>query len=374
MGSIFSPPPPVVVSTPYQSASTGSTEIKPYAPVVPYIQNLLPSIQQTFTESPQLYTGSLVPATTAAQQQAQQMYMDLAQSVAPGLTAATQAGFGGLLQTALTPAEQSQLYQTQVGTIAQQARQMTERDKLQAQQQAIDAGQYGLGSTALGELETRQQQARQEAAQTAMSQAYQAAEAQRMSALSSIPGYAQNVMAAAITPASLYEAVGAQQQAQQQAELSDAARLAQQQQEAKRAQLVTLSNLFGGLAGLGSSTQMQQTTSGYGSQAFGGGPSPFMQMAQAAGTIGSMFAKPSASDIRLKTDIKRVGKLPNGLNVYTWEWNEEGKRVAKDQPTMGVIAQEVLEVLPEAVTKGSDGYLLVNYGKVLEEDALRGDN
>jgi len=372
MGGIFSPPPPVVVSTPFQSTTSGNTEIKPYAPVVPYIESLLPQIQQTFTQTPELYTGSLVPGVMPSTAQAQQQYLDVAQNLAPQLTAATQAGFGGLLQTALTPAEQSQLYQTQVGTIAQQARQMTERDKQMAQQQAIQAGQYGLGSTALGEMEALQQRERQVAAQDALSKAYQAAEAQRMSALSSIPGYAQNVMAAAVTPASLYEAVGAQQQAQQAAELSDAARLAQQQQEAERAQLVTLANLFGGLAGLGSSTQMQQTSSGYGSQAFGGGPSPFMQMAQAAGTIGSMFAKPS--DIRLKTDIKRVGKLPNGLNVYTWEWNEEGKRVAKDQPTMGVIAQEVLEVLPEAVTKGSDGYLLVNYGKVLEEAALRGDN
>jgi len=362
MGGIFSPPPPTIVQAPYQSATTGSTEIKPYAPVVPYIESLLPSIQQTFTQAPQLYTGSLVPATTEAQQQAQQMYMDLAQSVAPGLTAATQAGFGGLLQTALTPAEQSQLYQTQVGTIAQQARQMTERDKLQAQQQAIEAGQYGLGSTALGELETRQQQARQEAAQTALSQAYQAAEQQRMQALGAIPGYAQNVLQAAVTPASLYEAVGAQQQAQRQAELSDAARLAQQQQEAERAQLVTLANLFGGLAGLGSSTQMQQTTSGYGSQVFGGGPSPFMQGLQAAGTVASLF-----SDIRLKTDIKRVGRLPNGLNVYTWEWNEEGKKlVDSKQPTMGVIAQEVREIMPEAVVESSNGYLMVDYAKVLE--------
>ena len=369
MGGIFSPPPPVVVSTPYQSATQGSTEIKPYAPVVPYIESLLPQIQQTFTQTPQLYTGSLVPGVMPSTAQAQQQYLEAAQGIAPQLSAATQAGFGGLLQTALTPAEQSQLYQTQVGTIAQQARQMTERDKQTAQQQAIQAGQYGLGSTALGEMEALQQRERQILAQDALSKAYQAAEAQRMSALSSIPGYAQNVMAAAVTPASLYEAVGAQQQAQRAAELSDAARLAQQQQEAERAQLVTLANLFGGLAGLGSSTQMQQTTSGYGSQVFGGGPSPFMQGLQAAGTIGSMF-----SDIRLKTDIKRVGRLPNGLNVYTWEWNEEGKRVSKDQPTMGVIAQEVLEVLPEAVTKGSDGYLLVNYGKVLEEAALRGDN
>jgi len=51
MGGIFSPPPPTIVQAPYQSATTGSTEIKPYAPVVPYIESLLPSIQQTFTQA-----------------------------------------------------------------------------------------------------------------------------------------------------------------------------------------------------------------------------------------------------------------------------------------------------------------------------------
>ena len=46
---------------------------------------------------------------------------------------------------------QDPIYQAQLGVIAQQARDMTERDKQLAQQQAIQAGQFGLGSTALGE-------------------------------------------------------------------------------------------------------------------------------------------------------------------------------------------------------------------------------
>jgi len=71
------------------------------------------------------------------------------------------------------------------------------------------------------------------------------------------------------------------------------------------------------------------------------------------------------SDIRLKENIQPIGKSDNGINLYTWDWNEEGKRIAGNQPTIGVLAQELREVMPEAVTEGPDGYLRVNYLKVL---------
>jgi hypothetical protein len=72
------------------------------------------------------------------------------------------------------------------------------------------------------------------------------------------------------------------------------------------------------------------------------------------------------SDIRLKENIQPIGKSDKGINLYTWDWNEEGKRIAGNQPTIGVLAQELREVMPEAVTEGSDGYLRVNYLKVLQ--------
>ena len=135
--------------------------------------------------------------------------------------------------------------------------------------------------------------------------------------------------------------------------------MAQQEQEARRAQLVTLTNLFGGLAGLGSSTQMQQTSSGFGSQALGGGASPFSQIASAAATGLGMY---NASDVRLKNEITFVGKLENGIKIYKWKWNEKGKELAGDQVEFGVLAQEVQKIVPEAVITGPDGYLMVNYG------------
>ena len=67
--------------------------------------------------------------------------------------------------------------------------------------------------------------------------------------------------------------------------------------------------------------------------------------------------------MRLKTDIQRVGSQ-DGVNIYTWNWNDEGKEIAGDQPQIGVLAQEIQQTNPDAVVKGEDGYLRVDYNKV----------
>ena len=283
MGSIFSPPPPVVVSTPFQQTSSGSSEIRPYAPVEPFIQQLLPEIRQTFTQDPELFTGSLVPADAEQTLAARDIYGQVGQTAAGLAPQFMQLGQADISRGMADPT-QDPIYQAQLGVIAQQARDMTERDKQLAQQQAIQAGQFGLGSTALGELETLQQQKREELAQRQMATALQQAEARRIAAAQRAPGFAQQALQAQMTPATLQEAIGRDVEARDAARATDAARLAQQDQEARRAQLVTLTNLFGGLAGLGSSTQMQQTGSGFGSSVMPGGPSPFSQLVSAAAT------------------------------------------------------------------------------------------
>jgi len=68
-----------------------------------------------------------------------------------------------------------------------------------------------------------------------------------------------------------------------------------------------------------------------------------------------------ASDIRLKDNVQPLEKV-GGVQFYFWDWNDEGKKVAhKDQPTFGVIADELQETHPHLVTRGGDGYLRVNY-------------
>lgn len=82
------------------------------------------------------------------------------------------------------------------------------------------------------------------------------------------------------------------------------------------------------------------------------------------GTLGAAYMMAPASDMRMKENIKQVGQLDNGLNVYTYEYKPE----FKDDPYaghgvhIGVMAQEVEEIMPEAVITREDGYKMVNYG------------
>ena len=47
--------------------------------------------------------------------------------------------------------------------------------------------------------------------------------------------------------------------------------------------------------------------------------------------------------------------------MYSWDWNEKGKALAGDQPTIGVMAHEADS---DAVSLHESGYLMVDYSKV----------
>lgn len=64
------------------------------------------------------------------------------------------------------------------------------------------------------------------------------------------------------------------------------------------------------------------------------------------------------SDIALKHDIVLLGRLPSGLPFYRFSYD------GSNRPYVGVMAQEVQSVVPEAVTRGADGYLRVDYDKM----------
>jgi hypothetical protein len=64
------------------------------------------------------------------------------------------------------------------------------------------------------------------------------------------------------------------------------------------------------------------------------------------------------SDIALKHDIVQLGYLANGLGYYRFSY------LGSTKAYVGVMAQEVQRVMPEAVTRGSDGYLRVYYDKL----------
>ncbi len=76
--------------------------------------------------------------------------------------------------------------------------------------------------------------------------------------------------------------------------------------------------------------------------------------------IGGALQGMMLSDIRLKENIKAVGKLDNGLTVYCF--NFKGSPVSQ----IGLIAQEVKEVNPQAVSENEDGYLMVKYDEAVK--------
>jgi hypothetical protein len=106
------------------------------------------------------------------------------------------------------------------------------------------------------------------------------------------------------------------------------------------------------LAGLGGANMGQQTTTEKNN------PGLFNYLALGLGAL---------SDIRLKENIKPVGNA-HGVQFYTWDWNEEGKRIADPkQPKFGVIADEMALSHPQHVSRGKDGYLRVNYTGLIEQ-------
>ena len=64
------------------------------------------------------------------------------------------------------------------------------------------------------------------------------------------------------------------------------------------------------------------------------------------------------SDIRLKHDVVWLGRLDNGLGYYRFAYN------GTDKTYVGVIAQEVQKLRPDAVVRGRDGYLRVHYERL----------
>lgn len=64
------------------------------------------------------------------------------------------------------------------------------------------------------------------------------------------------------------------------------------------------------------------------------------------------------SDIVLKHDIVLLGHLSNGLGYYRFSY------IGSEKAYVGVMAQEVEQAMPAAVTRGSDGYLRVHYEKL----------
>ena len=67
----------------------------------------------------------------------------------------------------------------------------------------------------------------------------------------------------------------------------------------------------------------------------------------------------ATSDVRLKRDIVLVGRRDDGLGLYSYRY------VWSDTVYLGVMAQEVALIHPDAIVRGAlDDYLRVDYGRL----------
>jgi hypothetical protein len=69
-------------------------------------------------------------------------------------------------------------------------------------------------------------------------------------------------------------------------------------------------------------------------------------------------SKSGPSDRRLKADIVQVGMLRPGIPLYSFRY------FWSDDIYVGVMAQDVLPVRPDAVTTDASGFMRVDYGRL----------
>jgi hypothetical protein len=204
------------------------------------------------------------------------------------------------------------------------------------------------------------QAARQQAANAANFQGQFQAAGIQSGAANAMAGLAGQQLQSELAGLGAQMSAGEQQRALEQAQLQADYAMFQEQQAYPLTQLNAVLAAGSGVpAGLGTTSVRDPF----------GGLKVVGQLMQGAGALGTGFGyatppTPGTSDIRLKDNIKPAGSQ-GGVNFYTWDWNEEGEKIAiKGQPTFGVMAQELEATHPDLVVIGEDGYRRVKYDEL----------
>jgi len=89
-----------------------------------------------------------------------------------------------------------------------------------------------------------------------------------------------------------------------------------------------------------------------------------------SGGLGKMLGKVAtaavmASDPRLKTNVEKIGELADGLNVYRYDYiNHPLTLDYAEGPHVGVMADEVAAIRPDALGPVVEGYQFVDYSRI----------
>ena len=76
-----------------------------------------------------------------------------------------------------------------------------------------------------------------------------------------------------------------------------------------------------------------------------------------------------STDNKLLSEVKTRMVLDNGLVIHIWEWNDKAKALGMDKHIpIGLIAQDVKVMYPEAVIEDENGYLMVDLPVLMDMD------
>lgn len=323
-------------------------------------QNILPMAEEIAGTEFNPYTGELVAGFTPMQQQVAAEYGSLASGAGQLNQAAdiySSLGQGGQLSSENVASYMSPYQQNVIDAGLRRIGENQEMALNTMGAQASSAGAFGGSRHGIAEAETRKgfSQQAQDFVGEQQAAAYQSA-VQNILADAGL----QSGAAGALSQMGM-NTLGAQMQTGAAQQALDQAQLQADYSQFQLAQQHPLSQLNALLAGASGIPQGYGTTTSH--DPFGG----LTAVGKVLGGVGSVGqgggfgALFGASDVRLKENVQPIEGV-SGIQFYTWDWNNEAKRIGvENQATIGVMAQELELKHPDLVTIGDDGYRRVNY-------------
>jgi len=340
-----------------------TTKTEPWEGVQPYLSDVYSKAQSySNTPTPGYFPGQTYAGFTPAQLAAQQGIQDFAlqgapQIMNPAMQAYQYGTSGSILDVANNP-----YVQAMAQGAAQDAFGQLDPALAGIRQGAIQSG--GYGGSRQGIAEGLAIGGAADAATRAAADIYGQAYGQGLQQQLGTLGMTGDILQAGFTPYGALSTAGAEQQAMNQAAIDEAMARYNYEQQAPFNKLAQYEAILSGTAGLlgGAGTVTRP------------GPSGAQQLGSTIGMASTLFnptsglfpkALATMSDIRLKKNIKKLKTTSKGINIYSWEWKDKAYTLGENlSKTVGVIAQEVKDILPEAVVKGKDGYYRVNYSMI----------
>ena len=345
-------------------SSGNITGVKPYVP---------------YSTNPSDYVASFSPLQQQEQQGVANLQVPGQYGAATGAaaTGTMQAlGAGQNLQNQLTnPNAMAQYMNPYLQNTLQPAMQLLNQQygqqAAQEQGQATGAGAFGGSREALmqGLNQQNQMLAQNQLVGNAYSQAYQNAQGQAANVANlGLQGAQAGIQGAGQLGAlggqqlqaqqgilSAQASAGAAQQAQQQQIINQAVQNYAVAQQYPQQQLAFMNAQLRGLPLQSSTVQQYQAAPSAISQAAGLGTAGIAGL----GLYNAMGG--TSSDIRVKENIEFVDILMDGINIYEFDYKPEFKDKAGHGRYRGVMADEVEQIMPQAVVTDSNGYKYVHY-------------